>query len=96
MYKPVHLRYLTGTQTLELTYEGQTRRFTVRSVSAPPRPSRSASNAKSNPHVAGKYPPHQLWIVGWDTTVTVINDDVDDDINVGCLHSPLVLFFSFF
>ena len=72
----MHLKYLTLTQTLEIVYEGQARRFSLASVSVRP----DFSDDPNGNFVAGFETlsldsPPQLWTVGWDTSVFIVNTD---------------------
>ena len=67
----VDLGYITSTQTFDVVYEGEPRRFTLASVSTGP-------EAEQDPDIADKIQslslsdtPPKLWTVGWETTVVL-------------------------
>ncbi|OCH87928.1 AAA family ATPase [Obba rivulosa] len=72
----VDLKYLAPTQTVDVVYEGRTRRFTVSSVSVSGEAGGKAEKdlAATLQTLALDASP-QLWTVGWDTTVVVETHD---------------------
>lgn len=75
---PVDLKYITNTQIIEFSYEGQRRRFTIQVISA-----KNASNSNVNiPDGLSRGlsalsldPATQLWTVNWDCTVSITSDN---------------------
>jgi AAA family ATPase len=75
----VDLKYLTHTQIVEVVYEGCTRQFSVFSVSS----ARAASNAAVDQLAEGLQSlsiesKPQVWTIGWDSSVRILEDKVDD------------------
>ena len=66
---------ITSTQTLDLVYEGQTRRFCLSSVSAAPDTDEDHTLAESISSLSLTDGPSKIWSVGWETTV--ILDTID-------------------
>ncbi|KAH8082458.1 AAA family ATPase [Cristinia sonorae] len=79
----VHLKYLTPTQTLDVTYEGVSRRFKLVSVSAQlNNDSDSAEELAYDLQKLDISRSSNLWTVGWDTVVTILDtENAADDIN---------------
>ena len=71
----VDLTLITSTQTLDLVYEGQTRRFCLSSVSAAPDADEDHALAESIGSLSLADGPSKIWSVGWETTV--ILDTID-------------------
>jgi AAA family ATPase len=71
----VDLKYITNFQTLEVFYEGRIRRFTVISVSAQQPNSGTPESLTDGMQKISVDPPAQLWIVGWETSVMVENQE---------------------
>jgi AAA family ATPase len=72
----VDLKYLTSTQIVEVVYEGRTRQFSLISVS----PRRygegdAVGDVTFDLHSLSVDSHLQIWIVGWDLAVYVIDDD---------------------
>ncbi|KAI0662110.1 AAA family ATPase [Cubamyces menziesii] len=66
----IDLGYLTPTQTLDVVYEGRTRRFAVTSVSTQSEADGGADLAASIQSLSlSDAAPPKLWTVGWETTV---------------------------
>ncbi|KAH9948308.1 AAA family ATPase [Amylocystis lapponica] len=72
----VDLKYLAPAQTLEVLYEGQTRRFTLSSVPICDRPDDERDDLAESLQQLSISSPPPLWTVGWDTTVAL--DDTPD------------------
>lgn len=76
----VNLKYLSPTQTLDVVYEGQCRRFSLASVSTMkgtvPVELDDLTNGLSK--LSLQTTP-QLWTVGWDTIVTLIDEKPSND-----------------
>lgn len=73
------LKYLTSTQTVEVKYEGQKRRFSVSSISS--QQSTSGESFVDLTHGLGTLSIDsrpQLWTVGWDSAVLILGNEVDD------------------
>lgn len=71
------LKYLTPTQVVEVTYEGQARRFAVSSISQ--RRLTGEESANDLARQLGTLSVEsrtQLWTVGWDTSVSIIENEV--------------------
>ncbi|KAF8187739.1 AAA family ATPase [Pholiota molesta] len=74
----VDLKYITNTQIIEFSYEGQRRRFTIQVISA-----KNASNSNVNNSdglsrdlsALSLSPATQLWTVNWDCTVSITSDN---------------------
>ncbi|KAJ6619519.1 AAA family ATPase [Mycena sp. CBHHK59/15] len=71
----VDLKYITSTQTIEVTYEQETRRFQVSTIS----PHRSQENLEVKFDALSLTAPCQLWTVSWDTTVSFAGNASDTD-----------------
>lgn len=71
----VDLKYLTSTQVIEVVYEGKTRRFELHSVSTQhsDAPDSVAALAADLDNL-GLHSTPQLWTVGWDSFVTVVDN----------------------
>ncbi|KAI0775577.1 AAA family ATPase [Trametes elegans] len=65
----IDLGYLTPTQTLDVVYEGKTRRFTVSSVSTQRETDEGADLAAGVEALSLADSPSKLWTVGWETIV---------------------------
>ncbi|KAI0072999.1 AAA family ATPase [Panus rudis PR-1116 ss-1] len=70
----VNLRYLTPTQTLDVLYEGQRRRFTINSVSTSKSSEQADDLAQDLANLTLKASTSQLWTAGWDSTVVLVDD----------------------
>ena len=75
---PVNLKYVTPTQSLDVIYEGQCRRFAVASVSTfnETQPNQIEDLAADLSRLKLTNP-RQLWTVGWDTMVSIIDEKKD-------------------
>lgn len=89
IFNPVDLKYLSPTQILEVLYEGKTRRFELHSVSplAYDQDNSVTSLAQSLQSLDLAAPP-QIWTVGWDCFVTILDDnqEIDNDKVMQFLH----------
>ncbi|TBU25070.1 AAA family ATPase [Dichomitus squalens] len=65
----IDLGYLTPTQTIDVLYEGQTRRFSVSSVSTNHEAEQSPDIADDIQSLSLCDTPPKLWTVGWETAV---------------------------
>lgn len=75
----VDLKYFTSAQSLEVLYEGRTRRFTVTSVS--PHTILGGDSPGDITHDLKGLSidsPAELWTAGWDSKVLVLGSDADD------------------
>ena len=76
------LKYITPTQTLEVFYEGKTRRFELASVSTHGHEEVDLVSALA--HGLGglklKDTSH-IWTVGWDSIVTVVDSKEEEEAN---------------
>ena len=72
------LQYITPTQTIEISYEGKLRRFTIFSITPKgsfDQETLDASNLTENlEHLSIDAPP-QLWTVGWDVVISLVNHE---------------------
>ncbi|KAJ7134465.1 AAA-domain-containing protein [Mycena epipterygia] len=70
----VDLKYVTSTQTVEVMYEQQIRRFVATIPSQ-----QSSENLESKFDALSLAAPRQVWTVGWDTSMVLVGntDDVD-------------------
>lgn len=75
---PVNLKYVTAAQLLDVTFEGQSRRFAISSVSAfkdaQANEIEDVAADLSRMNLANS---KKLWTVGWDTIITVIDENND-------------------
>ncbi|KAJ6508915.1 AAA family ATPase [Mycena sanguinolenta] len=69
----VDLKYVTSAQVLEVIYEQQIRRYVVT-------PTMESLEAKFDALTIS--PPCHVWIIGWDTSVVLVADEVDN-------HNPV-------
>ncbi|EMD39468.1 hypothetical protein CERSUDRAFT_111775 [Gelatoporia subvermispora B] len=67
----VDLKYLSPTQTVDVVYEGRTRRFTVSSVSTAEADDNAGKDLAAALQTLSLDTTPQLWTVGWDTTVVL-------------------------
>ncbi|KAI0671254.1 AAA family ATPase [Trametes maxima] len=67
----IDLGYLTPMQTLDVVYEGKTRRFAVTSVSTERETDEGSDLAAGVQSLSLADPPPKLWTVGWETTVVL-------------------------
>ncbi|OBZ71344.1 ATPase family gene 2 protein [Grifola frondosa] len=74
----VDLKYVTPTQTLDVLYEGQTRRFTVSSVLATRDAEKDPDITESLQSLSIDASP-QLWTVGWNAQIVLETEDSDAD-----------------
>ncbi|KIK98539.1 hypothetical protein PAXRUDRAFT_9477 [Paxillus rubicundulus Ve08.2h10] len=77
----VGLKFLTPSQILEVLYEGRQRRFSVESVSARPGTGDSVSSITEDVKSLSIYSQPSLWTVGWDTSVNVLDNVSDDQVD---------------
>jgi AAA family ATPase len=68
----VDLKYLTSTQTVEVAYEGFSRRFTVDSISPT---SAAGQDLVVSLEALSFNSSSQLWTVGWDTSVSILANE---------------------
>lgn len=95
----VHLKYLTSTQTLDVTYEGAIRRFKVVSVSTSvEKEEESTDDLAQELQKLDINPSTSLWTVGWDTLVTIIDaeksaadDTPTSQVSTGIFDSSILL-----
>ncbi|TCD65859.1 AAA+-type ATPase [Steccherinum ochraceum] len=85
----VHLKYLTNTQTLDVTYEGVSRRFKVVSVSGTRHiGSDPTDQLTENFEKLDINRSSDLWTVGWGATVAIVDSQkIADDINTNIQNS---------
>ena len=68
------LKYITSTQTLEVLFEGKTRRFELQSVSTRFEEEGNSIDALAHDLDAlGLDAKPHVWTVGWDSTVVVVD-----------------------
>ncbi|EIW81549.1 AAA-domain-containing protein [Coniophora puteana RWD-64-598 SS2] len=86
----VNLKYILPTQIVELRYEGQLRRFEVESITPMQVSAASSANdlAQSVQALSIKTPAPQIWTVGWDVAVHIV--DADADASGELAHKPEV------
>ncbi|KAI0687036.1 AAA family ATPase [Earliella scabrosa] len=67
----IDLGYITPTQTLDIVYEGKTRRFSLTSVSTTREAAQDPDIAESIQSLSLSDSPPKIWTVGWETTVVL-------------------------
>ncbi|KAI0369393.1 AAA family ATPase [Pilatotrama ljubarskyi] len=67
----IDLGYITPTQTLDIVYEGKTRRFAISSVTTHPGADDGVDLAEGVQSLSLSDSPPKLWTVGWETIVTM-------------------------
>ncbi|KAJ4485921.1 AAA family ATPase [Lentinula aciculospora] len=67
----VDVRYITSTQTLEVTYEGTPRRYSVEAVAAAKTPRTTIVDLSERFETLGVDSQPNIWTVSWDTVVTI-------------------------
>ncbi|KAF9220516.1 AAA-domain-containing protein [Gyrodon lividus] len=77
----IGLKFLTPSQILKVIYEGQHRRFCVDSVSAPLETADSVSSIIEDVKSLSIHSQPSLWTVGWDTSVDVLDNNTDDEVD---------------
>ncbi|KAI0783501.1 AAA family ATPase [Abortiporus biennis] len=72
----VDLKFLTPTHTLDVVYEGRTRRFVLSKVatSSSDEEHNDKNLAETFNNLSLNAGPPKLWTVGWDTVVSVVDD----------------------
>ncbi|KAF8838488.1 AAA-domain-containing protein [Paxillus ammoniavirescens] len=77
----IGLKFLTPSQILEVLYEGRQRRFSVESVSARLGTGDSVSSIAEDVRSLSIHSQLSLWTVGWDTSVDVLDNVTDDQVD---------------
>ncbi|KIJ14936.1 hypothetical protein PAXINDRAFT_155829 [Paxillus involutus ATCC 200175] len=77
----IGLKFLTPSQILEVLYEGRQRRFSVESVSARLGTGGSVSSITEDVRSLSVHSQLSLWTVGWDTSVDVLDNVTDDQVD---------------
>jgi hypothetical protein len=67
----VDLKYITSAQIFEVSFEGRIRRFGVDTISSHQFKNDSADGLADDLQVLSVESSPELWIVGWDTSITV-------------------------
>lgn len=70
----VDTKYLTSSQTLEVVYEGRSRRFSV--VAVDPSSKTDSSDLSDRFQTLGIDSQSSIWIANWDSVVTIVENDV--------------------
>ncbi|KAH7913370.1 P-loop containing nucleoside triphosphate hydrolase protein [Hygrophoropsis aurantiaca] len=73
----VSLKYIVATQIIELLYEGQLRKFSIESI-VPQQSADSVGSLTNEIQALSIQPSNSLWTAGWDTTVSILDGEVDE------------------
>jgi AAA family ATPase len=89
----VDLKHITSSQVLEVVYESRRRRFSVVSVSALRSVTKEGFDSLAHDLSAlSVSPSSQLWAVGWDCTVLIVDKGSHDPFAVQkVIYVPLVI-----
>jgi AAA family ATPase len=72
----VDLKYITSSQVLETVYEGESRRFSVASVSRQSTTADSITSLSDEFQHISTHASPRLWKVGWDSIVLILEDPI--------------------
>jgi AAA family ATPase len=74
----VDLKYITNAQIVEVLYESSIRQFSLDSVSPTPSAEDEVVNTAAALHALSIDPSPRIWTVGWDSTVSIVEDEVNE------------------